>query len=143
MIEKKDLNNAMVGSENLRHPHMKKDWKVAWIDIDNSSSDNDEPWLEPRATKMPKECFPALMLTLSHNKKVRKFERAHLKIVDLAQKSRPKNIAYRILVKSLHKTCIGEIELYYCHRRDVLKQSFVRFHGESPRVSPCDVAATR
>ena len=28
------LNYAWFGSKNLRYPHVKDDWKVAWIDID-------------------------------------------------------------------------------------------------------------
>jgi transposase len=43
----KHLNYAWVRSENLRHPHMKDDWKVAWIDID-------EKWFYMRTRKKRK-----------------------------------------------------------------------------------------
>ena len=35
------------GSENLRYPHVKDDWKVAWIDID-------EKWFYTRTRKKRK-----------------------------------------------------------------------------------------
>ena len=38
------LDYAWVGSENLRYPHVKKDWKVARIDID-------EKWFHMRTRK--------------------------------------------------------------------------------------------
>ena len=41
------LNYAWFGSENLRYPHVKDDWKVVWIDID-------EKWFYMRTQKKRK-----------------------------------------------------------------------------------------